>query len=186
MQSKKPIHKQFATIRNLTTMSKVLSIIGPIGYQDKEYEDSKKALEAAGHEVVTCSMSAEATGKFGGKATADVLLVNAKPDDYDAVVFIGGPGSHIYFDDERAQALAKAFLDSGKLTTAICAAPSILANAGLLEGVTCTCYHDQVDNLKEHGANVTGGGVEVDGLIITARDVHFATAFGERVAESLS
>lgn len=165
-------------------MSKVLSIIGPVGYQDKEYEDSKKALEAAGHEVVTCCMSAVATGKFGGKVTADVLLVNVEPDEYDAVVFIGGPGSHIYFDNKRAQAIAKAFFESGKVTAAICAAPSILANAGLLDGVKCTCFEDQVGNLSSKGANVMASeAVVVDGLIVTGKDAKCAEEFGTTIAK---
>jgi len=166
-------------------MSKILSIIAPTGYQDVEYGDSKKALEEAGHTVVTSSMSAEANGKYGGKVTADVLLVNAEADDFDAIVFIGGPGSHIYFDDKRAHKLAKEFLDSGKLVAAICAAPSILANAGLLKGVTCTCFDDQVENLKSKGANYTGNPVEQDGLIITADGPGSATAFGEKISEAL-
>lgn len=167
-------------------MAKILSIIAPKGYQDIEYNDSRKALESAGHTVITASTAEEAHGKYGGTQKVDVLLKDVSPHDYDAILFVGGPGSHNYFDDPRAHELAKTFFNLGKLTTAICAAPSILANAGLLEGVTATCFPAQANNLKSKGANYTGNPVEQDGLIITADGPNSATAFGEKIAETLS
>lgn len=166
-------------------MAKVLSVISPEGYQDIEYNNSKDALMAKGHEVITACSKEEAHGKYGGVEKSDVLLKDVDVSDYDAILFVGGPGSHQYFDDPIAHNLAKSFLDAGKLTTAICAAPSILANAGLLEGVTCTCFPSQADNLKAHGADYTGGHVEKDGLIITADGPDSAKAFGEKIANNL-
>ena len=99
---------------------------------------------------------------------------------------VGGSGASVFFDDPTAHKIAKDFLDAGKLTTAICAAPSILANAGLLQNIRSTCFPSQADNLKEKGANYTGTPVEQDGLIITADGPNSATAFGEKIAEALS
>ncbi len=166
-------------------MAKILSIISPEGYQDIEYNDSKVALESRGHTVITASTVQEAHGKYGGTVSVDVLLKDVDPADYDAILFVGGPGCHQYFDDPTAHSLAKSFLDGGKLTTAICAAPSILANAGLLEGVKSTCFQGQAENLKEKGAEYTGSPVEKDGLIITADGPDSATAFGQAIAEAL-
>jgi protease I len=167
-------------------MAKILSVIAPEGYQDIEYNDSKKVLGSYSHTVVTASTVDEAHGKYGGTQKSDVLLSDVNVEDYDAILFVGGPGSHDYFDDPVAHNIAKAFLDAGKLTTAICAAPSILANAGLLDGITCTCFPSQADNLKEKGANYTGNPVEQDGLIITADGPDSATAFGKQIAEVLA
>jgi len=167
-------------------MTKILSIIAPEGYQDIEYNNSKIALEANGHIVVTASTKKEAHGKYGGIKDVDILLKDVKPNDYDAILFIGGPGSHMYFDDPLAHKLAKKFLKSKKLVTAICAAPSILANAGLLNGVKTTCFGGQIDNLKAHGAIFTGKTVEKDGLIITADGPSSATEFGKKISEALS
>ena len=166
-------------------MAKILSVISPEGYQDIEYNDSKKALEAKGHTVITASTVEEAHGGYGGTEKADVLLKDVNPDDYDAILFVGGPGCHDYFDDPVAHNLAKAFYNSKKLTTAICAAPSILANAGLLKGVNATCFSSQADNLKKKGANYTGNPVEQDGLIITADGPGSAKSFGEKIAKDL-
>ncbi len=166
-------------------MAKILSIIASIDYQDKEYGDSKKALEAAGHTVVTASTAEEAHGRFGGTEKVDVLLGDVNVDDYDAILFVGGPGSHQYFDDPVAHKIAKDFLAVGKLTTAICAAPVILANAGLLEGVKSTCFPSHGETLKAKGAEFSGAPVEQDGLIITGDGPNSATAFGKKIAEAL-
>ena len=166
-------------------MAKILSIIAPEGYQDIEYNDSKKALEAKGHTVITASTVEEAHGKYGGTQKTDILLKDVNPDDYDAVCFIGGPGAYQYFDDPTALNLAKTFYNAGKVTSAICCAPSIFANAGLLKGITATCYKAQTENLKEKGADYTGNPVEQDGLIITADGPSSSKAFGEKIAEAL-
>jgi len=167
-------------------MAKILSVIAPEGYQDIEYNNSKAALEADGHIVIIASTKKEAHGKYGGIQKADILLQNVDVDDYDAIVFIGGPGSHLFFDDPLAHKLAKEFLKAKKLVTAICAAPSILANARLLNGIKATCFRDQMDNLKAHGAILTGNPVEKDGLIITADGPSSATEFGKKISEVLS
>lgn len=166
-------------------MSRIISVIAPEGYQDKEFNDSKIALESKGHEVMTASSELEAYGKFGGVEKIDFLLEDVNPNEFDAILFVGGPGCHRYFDDPLAHELAQEFLRAGKLTTAICAAPSILANAGLLEGKKATCFPSQADNLKEKGTDYTGNPVETDGLIITADGPDSATAFGEKIAEVL-
>ncbi len=119
-------------------MAKILIIIAPEGFQDQEYGDPKAVFETAGHTVVTASTVQEATGKFGSIARVDVLLKDVAPGDYDAVVFVGGPGTPVYFEDPTAHAIAGAFYAAGKLTCAICAAPGILAYAGLLKGKRVT------------------------------------------------
>ncbi len=163
-------------------MKKILSIIAPDNYQDKEYDDSKAALEAAGHTVVTASTTKEAHGALGGSVRVDLLLSDVDPNEYDAILFVGGGGCFDYFDDPVAHKLAKDFLNAGKIVSAICAAPSILANAGLLDGITATCFPSQADNLKEHGANYTGYSVEKDGNIITGDGPPSAKEFGEVIA----
>lgn len=167
-------------------MSKVLSVIAPIDFQDKEYEDSKNAIESAGHKVITASNTNTASGKFGSEVEADVLLSDVNADDYDAILFIGGPGAEEYFDDPTALNLAQDFYNAGKLTTAICAAPAILANAGILEGRNATCWDGVAKALIEGGANYTEKDIEIDGLIITADGPMSATAFGNAIAEALS
>lgn len=166
-------------------MSKILSIIASDGYQDVEYLDSKKALENKGHTVVTASTVNEAKGKLGGTVKVDILLKDVNPADYDAVMFIGGPGSYQYMDDKLAHSIAKAFFNAGKITAAICAAPSILANAGILASKTVTSHPCETDNIKSKGITHTGKSVEVDLPIITADGPGSAKKFGETIAKYL-
>lgn len=166
-------------------MTKILSIIAPQGFQEIEYGDPKKVLEDHGHVVTTASTVKNPTGHLGHSIPADLLLDEVNVDEYDAVYFVGGGGSVYYFDHPQALKIAKEFYEKGKLTCAICAAPSILANAGLLNGKTATCFWDQAENLKAKGANYTGNPVEQDGKIITANGPAAAKEFGETISKAL-
>lgn len=166
-------------------MAKILSIVAPEKFQQVEYLESKRALEDKGHEVVTCSTHQLAFDKNDQQYKVDVLLDDVMEDDYDAVLFIGGPGSHAHFDDPDFHAVAWAFYDAGKPTCAICAAPVILGRAGLLKGKKATCYDAQTDDLKKTEADYTGGHVEKDGQIITADGPDAAYDFGLAIADAL-
>lgn len=166
-------------------MAKILSIIAPEGYQDKEYGDSKAALEKAGHIVVTSCSQPEAQGKLGGTAKVNVLLKDANPADYDAVMFIGGPGCQVYFEDETAHKIARAFNDADKIVAAICAAPVILGKADMLENKKVTCHPSSKEEIRACGAEYTGRGIERDRNIITADGPESAYDFGEKINEAL-
>ena len=166
-------------------MAKVLSIVAPEKFQQVEYLESKKALEENGHEVVTASTHQIAFDKLDQAYKVDILLDEVMEDDFDAVLFVGGPGSHAHFDDEDFHAVARAFLDAGKPTTAICAAPVILGRAGLLKGKKATCWSGQTQDLEQTNAKYTGEHVQKDGLIITADGPESAYEFGLAVAAAL-
>ncbi len=166
-------------------MAKILSIIAPKGFQDQEYGDSKTALENQGHTVITASTQKEALGKFGAKVKVDIFIKDINPEDYDALALIGGPGCYIYFEDKSIHEIAKKFYNSGKPTCAICAAPSILANAGLLNGKKATCWEGESENLISKGAIYTAEAVTKDGNIITADGPSSAKKFGEEICKTL-
>lgn len=166
-------------------MAKILSIIAPKGFQDQEYGDSKKAIENEGHDVITASTQKEAIGKFGAKVKVDILIQDINSEDYDALALIGGPGCYIYFEDQAIHKIAKSFYATAKPTCAICAAPSILANAGLLKGKKATCWEGESENLIAKEAFYTGETVTQDGIIITADGPSSAKKFGEEIAKIL-
>ncbi|MBU0706106.1 DJ-1/PfpI family protein [Patescibacteria group bacterium] len=166
-------------------MAKVLSIVAHEKFQQVEYLESKRAIEEKGHEVVTASTHQIAFDKLDQSYKVDILLDEVMEGDFDAVLFVGGPGSHAHFDDEDFHAIARAFFEAGKPTTAICAAPVILGRAGLLKGKKVTCFPSQSEDLIRSGAEYTGEHVERDGLIITADGPASAYDFGLAVAEAL-
>lgn len=166
-------------------MSKILTIIAPKGYQDIEYNDPKEILIKEGHQIVTASTEKKAEGALGGTTDTDILLNDVKVNDYDAVIFVGGPGSVTYFTHQQALKIAKEFFNKGKLTCAICAAPGILAYAGVLTGKRATCHPSVADILIKNSIIYTASSVEKDGKIITAAGPSSAKDFGKVIAKNL-
>ncbi len=165
---------------------RVLMVIAPDQFRDEEYARPKEVLEAAGAIVTTASVRPGVChGKLGMEAAADVALADADPAQLDAVVFVGGAGSAVYFDDVTAHDVARGVAARGGVVAAICIAPSTLARAGLLAGRRATAYPTQRSDLVAHDAIWSDGPVEVDGRIVTANGPDAATAFGEAIAAVL-
>lgn len=165
-------------------LKNVLLIIAFQGFRDEEYEKPKEVLAAAGISTTTASTQVgTATGKLGLKAQVDISFDQVNVANYDAVAFIGGPGSYDFFEDSVAQNIAQETIKQNKILAAICAAPGILAHAGLLKGVMATCFPAVADLIKAKGANYTGAGVEIDNKIITADGPGNARRFGSAIAK---
>lgn len=159
-------------------------IIAFEGFRDEEYREPKTVFEKAGIIVATASSSlGTAKGKLGLPAKVDLTLDQLKISDYDAVLFIGGPGCYGYYDDPVAHKIAKETIRQGKILGAICAAPGILANAGALKGKKATMFTDD-GTLAKGGATYTGKGVEIDGKIITATGPQTARVWGEAIVKA--
>ncbi len=170
------------------TGKKVLMVLAPKDFNDEEFFKSRVALQAAGAQVLIASHKVEeATGMAGGKAKVDFYLGNDKinNEDFLAVVFIGGSGSKTYFNNSFALDLARWAVKQGKVVGAICIAPSILANAGLLQGKRATSFPSEKENLEKKGAVFTGAKVETDGKIVTAAGPQAAEEFGRKLVKVL-
>ena len=161
-------------------------IIAQRNFRDEELFYTKEELESSGNSVVIASTKIDtAIGMLGGNVKPNMTMDNVNVDDYDAVVFVGGVGSSIYFNDQRVHEIARTANEKGKLVGAICIAPSTLANAGLLKGKKVTSYPSEERNLRSKGAVYTGNSVEKDGNIITADGPSSARNFGRMIANSL-
>ncbi len=164
----------------------VLMIIAPVDFRDEEFLEPKSVFEQLKIKVTVASKGVKtAKGAMGATADIDKDISAVNVDEYDAVVFIGGPGASVYFEDSTALSIAKEAYEKGKVVAAICIAPSILANAGILEGKKATCFSSESSNLETQGATYTGSDVEVDGKIITASGPAAAAKFGKAVAKAL-
>ena len=166
---------------------KVLMIIAPENFRDEELLHTKEELKRAGIEVTVASTKvAETRGMLGARVMPDIKLDQVKVDDYDGIVFVGGSGSAVYFKDNRAISIASEAQKKGKKVGAICIAPVILANAGLLRGKRATVFPGEYEKMiVSKGAVYTGKPVEVDGDIITADGPTSAREFGRAIAKSL-
>jgi protease I len=167
-------------------MAKILMIIAPERFRDEELFVTKDELEKAGHAtVIASSKKGICPGSRGGFATATIALAEVRTQDYDAVVFVGGGGAKLYFANEEALRIAKEMYQKKTVVAAICLAPVILANAGLLAGKNATVAGTEAKTLEGKGARYTGPGVMVDGNIVTANAPKSSTLFGQKINELL-
>ncbi len=161
-------------------------IVAGSDFRDEELFETKEQLEKAGiRTTIASSKKGRITGMLGGTAEAAILLNDIKVDDYDSVIFIGGSGAKEYFNNKYAQGIAKQAAEKKKVLGAICIAPTILANAGVLKGVSATSFPSEESQLRSAGAKYTGTDVERDGLIITGSGPQAAVQFGQAIVKAL-
>lgn len=100
-------------------------------------------------------------------------------DDYDMLVLPGGmPGTtHLGECDDLTEQVVR-FINDGRQVAAICAAPTVLANLGVLEGRHATCFPDLQQVLVDNGAILEQDEVVVDGNITTSKGMGTAIPFG--------
>ncbi len=145
-------------------------------------------LRRAGINVVTAGLDAEnITASRGVKLIPDTDLESALKDDYDMIVLPGGlPGADHLASDERLNAALKTMANDDKYIAAICAAPKVLAKAGLLKGKTATSYPGFLDDPELSGITLSDAAVVKDGKIITSRGPGTAMDFALELIEALS
>jgi protease I len=165
---------------------KAVLIVASKNFRDEELFDTKRALESAGiHTIIASSKTGAVTGMLGGSAEAIISVEDVIVDNYDAIIFIGGSGAKEYFNNKTALQIARQAAEKEKILAAICIAPSVLANAGVLEGKKATSFASEAGNLRKAKAVYTGSGVERDGLIITGNGPAAATRFGQTIVKAL-
>ncbi|MEI8229835.1 MAG: DJ-1/PfpI family protein [Candidatus Peregrinibacteria bacterium] len=167
-------------------MKPILIILAQSGYQDLEYLGTREALEQGGFAITVASAAGgKCFGKLGGTVDASLSMKSVNFHDYEAVVFIGGPGAEAYTRNPEALRIAHDAFDGTIPLAAICIAPLILAKARVLEGKRATVWDangEQAAILTQAKAEYTGERVTVDGLIITANGAEAAGDFGRAIA----
>ncbi|MFA5519866.1 MAG: DJ-1 family glyoxalase III, partial [Spirochaetota bacterium] len=126
---------------------KILVPLAP-GFEEMEAITVIDILRRAKLNIVTAAISENPVkGSHNIKITADTML--NENDKYSAIVLPGGmPGTNNLKDDKRIISLIKSINKSGGITAAICAAPIVLAEAGVLSGKKYTCYPGFEDDIK--------------------------------------
>lgn len=149
------------------------------GLEEVECLAAADVMARAGIKVTLVSITGKkkVKGSHGFKLKADILLEDADLSKADVLFLPGGmPGTrHLGECKQLCEALIKAN-EEGKRLAAICAAPSVLGDLGLLKGKKATCYPGWESHLT--GASLTGAGVVTDGNITTARGLGYALDLG--------
>lgn len=153
------------------------------GFEEIETVAPVDLLRRAGLEVVVAAVGSETrvTGRSGIRMEADTRLDDVDPNSFTALLLPGGPMVAALRKDGRAARLATDFLNRSLPVAAICAAPVLLADAGLLNGRRFTAHRSVLDQLP-------GGVLEEplveDGLLITSRGAGTALAFAVALVRS--
>ena len=143
-------------------------------------------LRRAGIHVVSAGLKpGVVTASRGVKLVPDVTLDEALQHDFDMVVLPGGmPGAAHLKDDVRIIELLQKMAAAGQYTAAICAAPMVLAHAGVLEGKQATSYPGFLDGLP--GVTLSAAAVVHDGKVVTSRGPGTAMDFALTLVEVLT
>lgn len=156
-------------------------------FRDEEYLDTMEALRSAGISVkIVAAINEDCIGTGGTEVGVDFTPDEIDSSQFEGIVFIGGVGIEGYLHDSDIHALAKGFYEAGKPVGAICWAPAILANAGVLQGKQATSWSGAQNDLIKGGATYTGTDVTIDGNIITANGPDAAMKFGRILAKVIT
>ena len=144
-------------------------------------------LRRAGIGVVSAGLDAQPVRASRGTVLIpDTTLDTALQQSYDMVVLPGGqPGSNNLKADARILALLGDMAHHGKYVAAICAAPSVLASAGLLDGKRATSFPGALDAFPKVLQQKLEAVVE-DGKLITSRGPGTAMDFALILVERLA
>lgn len=160
----------------MISVPRVLCLLAE-GFEEIETIAPVDLLRRAGAEVVMASItgSIHVTGRCAITLHADALLDGLDTEAFDLLLIPGGPGVKALRQDGRPATLAASFASHGKKVAAICAAPAVLQDAGLLTGRRFTAHFSM------HGELPGADGAErvvVDGPVITSRGAGTAIEFG--------
>jgi len=162
-------------------MEKTACFIIADGTEVTEYLATKDVLERAGIRVK------EFGNGFKYQDGVKDHYFRFDPQYFDAIIFPGGSRGteNILYQttQEPFGTRIKQMASSGKLVAAICAAPSILGKLGILKYRRYTCYPGF--SSSEFGGTYTGGTIEIDKNIITARSMYYSVDFGLAIVQYL-
>ena len=168
---------------------KKVAILVEKGFEQVELTDPRDALDAAGatsHIVSPQDGKVRAWAKtdWGDEYDVDVALDSANAADYDALLLPGGVMNpdHLRKND-RAVAFVRSFFEAGKPVAAICHAPWLLIEAGVVRDRTVTSYPSVRTDLVNAGAKWVDREVVVDAGLVTSRDPDDLPAFNRKMVE---
>jgi 4-methyl-5(b-hydroxyethyl)-thiazole monophosphate biosynthesis len=144
-------------------------------------------LRRAGIKVVSAGLDDQPVQAARGTVLVpDMSLDEAVAQDYDMIVLPGGmPGADHLMNDGRVIELVTRMANNGRYTAAICAAPRVLARAGVLDGKRATSFPGAIDVANIPGIQYSEQAVVRDGTVITSRGPGTAMDFALELIEVL-
>ena len=171
---------------------KTVAVLATDGVELVELTEPVKALRDAGAAVEIVSLKAGDFQGFdhltpGDKITADKAVAGVDASAYSALMLPGGVANPDQLRaDPDAVKFVRAFFDAGKPVAAICHAPWLLIEAGVVEGRTLTGFESIRTDLRNAGANVVDEEVVVDDGLVTSRKPDDIPAFNAKMIEEFA
>jgi protease I len=171
---------------------KKVLILATNGFEQSELEVPRDKLKKAGATVhVVSPESGEIRGwdlkDWGRSVKVDKSLADVSADDYDAIVLPGGQiNPDLLRVNAEALALIRTFYDSGKVVAAVCHAPWLLIETGIIKGRKATSYNSIKTDLINAGARWEDKEVVVDQGLITSRNPGDLAAFSAKIVEEIN
>lgn len=175
-----------------TLNGKRVAVLMTDGFEEIEFTEPRSALVEAGAEVVVIAphsgrLKAWDKDHWGGQYDVDLVLSDADPADFDALLLPGGVLNPDQLRQEQAAVdFATHFLTEGKPVAAICHGPQLLIETELLSGRTLTSYPALQTDLRNAGADWVDEEVVVDDGIVTSRKPSDIPAFNSKMIEEFS
>ena len=147
------------------------------GFEEIEAVTIVDVLRRADIDVTTAYIDKNpVTGSHNIPVMADKSLSELTPAEFNCIILPGGmPGSINLNNSDTVLSFIENINSKGGYTAAICAAPMVLGNAGLLQGKDATCYPGFEGEMN--GANPKDKPVVVDGSVVTGRGAGCAIPF---------
>ncbi|NLP34701.1 MAG: DJ-1/PfpI family protein [Clostridiales bacterium] len=155
------------------------------GFEEVEALTVVDLLRRADMDIAMVSLNGTrmVTGSHNITVQADMVFEDNEFKDADLLVLPGGmPGTTTIMNHEGLDKLLKEYHAKGKHLAAICAAPTVLGQKGMLKGKNATCFTGMEEQLL--GANVMDVSVVVDGMITTSKGLGTAIDFSLSLIKS--
>lgn len=172
---------------------KVAILIAPVGTEQVEFTEPKKAAENAGATVEVIGVKTESAQTMnhdtekGETYEVDRTFADVSVEDYDALVVPGGTvGADKLRAEEEAVQFVKTFVESGKPVAVICHGPWLLVEADVVNGRRLTSYPSLKTDIFNAGGEWVDEEVVVDQNLITSRNPHDLPAFCAKLLESVA
>ena len=142
--------------------------------------DIIRRSKVLGCDLVSISKKKEVVSSMGTAVKADALLEEVRPEDYSFLILPGGKrGVENLKASEEVLNLVRDFYKEGKGVYAICAAPSILGELGILEGKDYTCF----PGFQKGNGHYENAPFVEDGSIITGHSMAYSIPFAEAIVK---
>lgn len=167
------------------------SVLMPLaeGFEELEAVTVIDILRRGGVEVVTAGLNGPEpiTASRQTRIVPDTALDDVMDREFDMISLPGGAaGVEKLKGDQRIRQLLERYQAAGKLTSAICAAPSVLAGYGYLEGRRATSNPQFAGQVNIAGVDYSEDPVVVDGSVVTSRGPGTAMDFALQLVEMLA